>query len=42
METEFIPKFSNRTGKSKALMSLIQSSIEAELMKEVEAMCQVS
>ena len=40
METEFIPKFSNRTGKSKALMSLIQSSIEAELMKEVEAMSQ--
>ena len=40
METEFTPKFSNRTGKSKALMSLIQSSIEAELMKEVEAMSQ--
>lgn len=40
MKTEFIPKFSNRTGKSKALMSLIQSSIEAELMKEVEAMSQ--
>ena len=40
METEFIPKFSNKSSKSKALMSLIQSSIEAELMKEVEAMSQ--
>ena len=40
METEFTPKFSNKSSKSKALMSLIQSSIEAELMKEVEAMSQ--
>jgi len=40
METEFTPKFSNKSSKGKALMSLIQSSIEAELMKEVEGMSQ--
>ena len=40
MITEFTPKFSNRAGKSKALHFLIQSSIEAKLMKEVEAMSQ--
>jgi hypothetical protein len=40
MITEFTPKFSNKTDKSKALHFLIQSSIEAKLMKEVEAMSQ--
>ena len=38
MKTEFIPKFSNRTGKSKALHSLIESSVMAKLLREVEEM----
>lgn len=38
MKTEFIPKFSNRTGKRKALHSLIESSIMAKLLREVEEM----
>ena len=38
MKTEFIPKFSNRTGKSKALHFLIESSVMAKLLREVEEM----
>jgi len=40
METEFIPKFSNKGQKSKALTSLIRASIKSKLIKEVAEMSQ--
>lgn len=40
METEFIPKFSNKRQKSEALTSLIKASIKSKLIKEVAEMSQ--